>query len=163
MKATTVASAFLLVAMLRSAVAQENYRFVPTIEFGCGGAAVVIDSQPKGFRSPEEAYARTGKLIQAHVAVTRGESRVVFQSWKDIDYIGGTCVSDAQGNPRIVYQAFCGGSGRHCDTMYSNWGIIDPVGLRELLTPGPDNAQRATEILGKQPPIIPTLVSLLAG
>jgi hypothetical protein len=153
-------SAFLLFVLMHCAFAQAP--FAPRIEFACGGATVVIDSEPKGFRSPEEAYVQTGKLVQAHIVVARGGSRVAFQSWKDIDYIGGTCVDDANGNPRIVYQAFCGGSSQRCNGT-SNWGIIDPVALRELLVPDPGNVGRATEILGKQPPVVPTLISLLGS
>ncbi len=137
-----------------------SIRVVSKIEFRCGGAAVVIDSEPKGFQSPEEAYARTGKLVQAHIVVTRSESRATFQSWKSIDFIGGTCVDDAKGNPRILYQAYCGGSG--CDDL-SNWGIIDAVELRELLTPSDRNTDRAREILGIRPPAINQVVNLFAG
>lgn len=155
-----VGSALLLLSLAQSAIAQEVAGFVPGIEFQCGGATVAIDSEPKGFRSPEEAYVRTGKLVQARIVVTRGESRATFQSWKDIDFIGGRCVDDAKGNPRIVYQAYCGGSG--CDGL-SNWGIIDAVELREMLTPGDHNTERAREILGAKPPGIDRLISLFSG
>lgn len=161
MKAVLV-SALLLLGLMLTAFAQQRSGFVPRIEFGCGGSSVVIDSEPKGFRSAEEASLRTGRLVQAHITVTRGELQARFQNWPAIDYIGGRCIDDTQGNPRIVYQAFCGGSGQHCNNT-SNWGIIDPIGLREILAPSPDNVQRASEILGMQPPLPPALISLLAG
>ncbi len=155
-----LSSVLLVFSLVHSAFAEESTRLVPKIEFRCGGATVVIDSEPKGFRSPEEAYARTGKLVQAHIVVTRGEARASFQSWKNIDFIGGTCIDDAKGNPRIVYQAYCGGSG--CDDL-SNWGIIDAVELREILIPSDRNTDRAREILGVRPPRIDRVINLLAG
>jgi hypothetical protein len=98
--------------------------------------------------------------IQASIVVTRGEASTTFRSWKDIDYIGGTCINDAKGNPRIVYQAYCGGSG--CDDR-SNWGVIDVGELREVLIPSDGNTGRAREVLGLPPPRIDRLISLLAG
>jgi hypothetical protein len=157
---TALGNVCVLLGLLQNALAQERHTFVPRLEFECGGAQVVIDSAPKGFRSPEEAYAKTGQLVQAQLVVVRGESRVAFQSWKDIDFIGGACVADSKGKPYIVYQAFCGGSG--CDDR-SNWGIIDATSLRELLKPTDHNTERAIEILGAQPPPVNRLVSLLAA
>lgn len=152
--------ALVLLGSMQDAVGQQGIMFVPTIEFQCGGARVVIDSSPKGFRSPEEAYARTGMRVRASIVVTRGESQAEFRSGRDIDFIGGTCIDDAKGNPRVVYQAYCGGSG--CDDL-SNWGVIDPIDLREVLTPSDHNTGRAREILGFPPPRIDRLISLLAG
>lgn len=137
-------------------LAQES--FVPRMEFDCGAAQVVIDSSPKGFRSPEEAFARTGQQVQAQITVVRGGSRAVFQSWKDIDYIGGGCVAGATGKYFIVYRAICGGSG----CRDANWGIIDPDTLLELLIPSGENTDRATRILGAGPPPVQRWVSLLA-
>jgi hypothetical protein len=129
------------------------------IEFECGGATVVIDSQPKGFKSPEAAFVETGMVVEAHIVVSRGEGEAKFQSWNDIDYIGGTCMEDARGQPRIVYRAFCGGSG--CSDQ--SWGVIDPAALRELLVPSASNTEQAREILGVQPKDGPRLLGLLSA
>ncbi len=147
----------LLLGLVHTVLAQEESPSQQKIEFGCGGATVVIDSDPKGFTSPEEAFVKTGRVVQAHIVVTRGDARTTFQSWRSIDYIGGTCMQDAQGQPRIVYRAFCGGSG--CDPQA--WGIIDPVQLRELLTPSDNNTARAREVLGVMPKDFPRRLSLL--
>ncbi len=61
------------------------------------------------------------------------------------------------GKHRIVYRAICGGSGCHD----SNWGIIDPATLQEILKPIGENTERATEILGARPPPVPRWHSLL--
>lgn len=153
-------SALLLVCLAQTVSAQEAIEFVPSIEFECGGARVVIDSSPKGFKSPEEGFAKTGMQIQAQIVVTRASSSVTFRSWQSIDYIGGTCINDAQGKPHIVYQAFCGGSG--CDDL-TNWGIIDASEIREELIPGAHNGEQARAILGTQPPRMLRLISLLAA
>ena len=145
--------------LVQSTLAQDQYSFVPRIDFECGGTRVSIDSAPKGFRSPEEAYAKAGQSVQAQLVLVRGESRVVFQSWGAIDYIGGECVADSKGRPHIVYQAKCGGSG----CLESNWGIIDATSLREILKPAGENTARATEILGATPRPISRFVSLFAA
>jgi hypothetical protein len=150
-------NACVLLGLLQSAIAQEQTSESPRIEFECGGAQVVIDSGPKGFKSPEEAFVKTGQVVQAKLVVTRGASRVEFQSWRDIDYIGGPCFTSADGKHRIVYRAICGGSGCH----ESNWGIIDPTTLQEILKPIGENTERATEILGARPPPVPRWHSLL--
>ena len=152
-------SAALLFVVAQPAFAQEEAPSQQKIEFECGGTTVVIDSEPKGFRSLEEAFVKTGKLVQAHIVVTRSSARATFQSWRDIDYIGGTCMQDARGEPRIVYKAFCGGSG--CDG--ENWGIIDPVILRELLVPSKNNTEQARQLLGLPPKDAPKRLSLLLG
>ena len=151
--------AALLFGLIQTVLAQEEAPSQQKIEFKCGGATVIIDSEPKGFRSPEEAFVKTGKLVQAHIVVTRTGARATFQSWRDIDYIGGTCMQDARGQPRIVYRAFCGGSG--CNDQ--SWGIIDPTVLRELLMPSENNTTRARELLGVQPMDAPKRLSLLLG
>jgi hypothetical protein len=150
-------NACVLLGLFQSAIAQDRTTSSPRIEFECGGAQISIDSGPKGFRSPEEAFAKTGQVVQAKLVVTRGRSKVEFQSWRDIDYIGGSCFTDARGKHYIVYRAVCGGSGCHD----SNWGIIDPATLQEVLKPIGENTARATEILGAQPPPVPRWHSLL--
>lgn len=147
-----------LLGLYRGPVVLAQEAFVPRMEFACDGAQVVIDSSPKGFRSPEEAFVKAGQFVSAQLVVVRGESRAVFQSWGDIDYIGGSCVVDARGKPYIVYRAICGGSGCHD----SNWGIIDPRELLEVLKPDGDNTEQATRILGLPPPPVPRWLSLLA-
>jgi hypothetical protein len=156
---TVLGTACVVLGLFQNALAQERYTFIPRIEFECGGAQVTIDSAPKGFGSPEEAFVKTGQVVQAQLVVVRGESRVVFQSWSDIDYIGGECVADPKGKPYIVYQAKCGGSG----CRESNWGIIDAASLREILEPTGENTERATAILGAKPPPIHRFVSLFAA
>lgn len=156
---TSLGTACVVLGVLQIALAQDGYTFVPRIEFECGGAQVAIDSAPKGFRSPEEAFARTGQRVQAQLVVVRDGSRAVFQSWRDIDYIGGGCVADAKGKHHIVYQARCGGSGCHD----SNWGIIDATSLREILKPNGENTGSAAAILGARPPPLNRFVSLFAA
>jgi hypothetical protein len=148
----------LLLGFVQNAIAQERATHSPGVEFECGGAHVVIDSGPKGFRSPEEAFAKTGRIVEAKLVVIRGESKVEFQSWRNIDYIGGSCFTDSRGKHHIVYRAICGGSGCHD----SNWGIIDPATLQEVLKPIGENTMRAAELLGAQPPPVPRWHSLLA-
>lgn len=158
MKAQLCGTALLL-GLVQVVLAQEATPSQQTNEFECGGATVVIDSEPKGFISPEEAFVKSVRLVQAYIVVTRGDTRATFQSWRDIDFIGGICMEDAKGQPRIVYRAFCGGSG--CNDQ--QWGIIDPIALRETLTPSDKNFDLARALLGVQPKDGPRLLSLLSG
>lgn len=153
----TASTACAIAFLFNVALAQDAYTFVPRIEFACGGSKVTIDSAPKGFRSPEEAFASTGQVVRAQLVVVRGDARAVFEGWHDIDYIGGQCVTDSSGKPYIIYQAICGGSGCHD----SNWGIIDAASLREVLKPEGENTARATGILGAPPPALRQFVNLL--
>lgn len=152
-----IGTACVFLGLFQSALVLAQGAYVQRMEFECDGSQVVIDSSPKGFRSPEEAFVRTGQIVQAQIVVVRGEARATFQSWESIDYIGGGCFSDAQGKPHIVYRVACGGSGCHD----SNWGIIDPRALLEILKPDGENTERAARILGMQPPPVPRWVSLL--
>ncbi len=74
-----------------------------------------------------------------------------------IDFIGATCDTDTRGNPRVVYQAICGGSG--CKVL-DNWGVIDPEWLNVLLAPSDDSLEPATKLLGHKPSLSGPLMSV---
>lgn len=65
-----------------------------------------------------------------------------------IDFDGGVCVTDVKGNARVLFQAYCGGSG--CKDL-DNWGIVDPDALQILLAPYDSNAAEARRVLGVPP------------
>lgn len=102
--------------------------------FTCGTAKVDIELLP-------------GLPLDTSLTVQR-EGRVTVLHFNNIDFIGGTCLNSARGEPRVVFQAVCGGSGCH---DLENWGVIDPVTLKVLLIPDDDNTRRATQLLGVTP------------
>ena len=102
--------------------------------FECGGAQVsieVLDQAP----------------LDTVLKVSRGE-RLSQLNFDNIDFIGGDCLANAQGAPRIVFQAVCAGSG--CQDL-SNWGVIDPISLKVLLVPADGNGEQAQRLLGHAP------------
>lgn len=108
--------------------------------FECGGALVEISA------------VRTGELhvedIRLAIRVSRGSETREISYEGGIDYIGGHCVAEAGTMPRILFQAYCGGSG--CKDL-DNWGIIDPQSLQVLLAPSDTNRMDAQRILGAAP------------
>lgn len=110
--------------------------------FECGGSTVSIqvDHQPP-LRSTEGAEMTLRVERQA-------DKRFTLLRFNSIDFIGGACDEDAQPSARIVFQAFCGGSG--CSDR-SNWGVIDPVRLQVLVAPSNDSLALATRLLGHSP------------
>ncbi|WP_160287383.1 hypothetical protein [Pseudomonas knackmussii] len=99
--------------------------------FECGGARVEIDMF-------------SGAVPHTWVRVSR-DVRYVQMLLQDAEFLGGRYQQDSQGRPKVVFQAFCGGSG--CEDLH-NWGIIDPLKMQTLLAPAPGNALRASEVLG---------------
>lgn len=102
--------------------------------FQCGGAAIEIEVLPE-------------PPLDTVVTVQRAQRKAILH-FNNIDFIGGRCELDAQGESRVVFQAYCGGSSCH---DLDNWGIIDPTSLKVLLIPSVDNTAQATRLLGKAP------------
>lgn len=78
---------------------------------------------------------------------TDGESAIVEYTHR-IDFVAGYCWADVKGAPRVIFQAYCGGSG--CKDL-DNWGIVDPETLQVLLTPRDSNSAEVRRILGMEP------------
>jgi hypothetical protein len=136
-------------------MARAQQEFVPRIAFDCAGSAVTIDVRKRG-----SSNAAREALVSVVLTVLRedADSRdATVRTWEHIDFIGGTCISDDGGNPRIVYQTYCSGSG--CDDQ-SHWGIFDAISLREVLTPGEQNSAQAREILGVELPRLSPRISV---
>lgn len=89
----------------------------------------------------------TSESAEVFLRVERGP-RVTLLRYYSIDFIGGARDTDANGEPRIVYQAVCNGTA--CHTL-SNWGVINPVTLQVLLIPADDSLEPATRLLGHRP------------
>ena len=83
------------------------------------------------------------------MSVEKGRRSTILR-YSNIDLIGGTCDTDMNGSPRIVYQAVCSGSG--CFDL-SNWGVINPDTLQALLVPANDSLDAAKRLLG-HPPVL---------
>jgi len=150
---TLLAIVVLIVGLVPMARAQQE--FVPRIEFDCAGSAVTIEVRKRG----SSGATRAG-LISVRLIIVRKDADSVdaaARTWEHIDFIGGTCISDDGGNPRIVYQTDCGGSG--CDGE-SSWGIFDAASLRELLMADEPNSARAQEILGVELPRLSPRISI---
>jgi len=110
--------------------------------FSCGGAKVE-------FKFLHSSIQKGG--IESVMTISRDERFTILRYDMNIDFIGGVCVPNAQKNPTIVFQAYCGGSG--CDDL-DNWGIIDPSDLRVLLVPNAWNRKDASRIFGGDLPSI---------
>lgn len=105
--------------------------------FSCGGAEVRIEVLARDTAAPEER-------VQALVTVSRNGAETTLH-YRSIDFIGGRCVSAADGRPLVVFQAYCGGSG--CNDG-ANWGVIDPAMLRVLAVPTDTNRAEVQTLLG---------------
>lgn len=93
---------------------------------------------------------RSTEGAEVMLRVERG-SRSTLLRYSNVDFIGGTCDTDASSAPRVVYQAVCSGSG--CFDL-SNWGVIDAESLQALLVPANDSLEPATHLLGHQPTLM---------
>lgn len=113
--------------------------------FQCGGARVALD-----IVNTTETRMELRQEGVLRVAID-GVETVLRYRGGGIDFIGATCVNDAQQRPLVVYQAYCGGSG--CRDL-DNWGIIEPRSLRVLLVPNDHNRGEAERRLGTP---LPTL------
>lgn len=91
----------------------------------------------------------TTESAEVFLRVERGP-RATLLRYYSIDFIGGSCDTNANGEPRIVYQAVCSGTACH---DLSNWGVINPETLQVLLIPADDSLEPATRLLG-HPPVL---------
>lgn len=108
--------------------------------FQCDGANVTLKVDTLlPLRSTEGADV----ILQ----VERGPRATILR-YSNVDFVGGTCDTDASGSPRVVYQAVCAGSG--CKDL-SNWGVINPSTLQALVVPADDSLSAATRLLGHPP------------
>lgn len=108
--------------------------------FQCGEATVTMSVDTTlPLRSTEGA--------DVMLRVERGPRSTLLR-YSNVDFIGGTCDTDASSAPRIVYQAVCSGSG--CFDL-SNWGVIDAESLQVLLVPASNSLEPAAHLLGHQP------------
>ena len=115
--------------------------------FTCGNAKVTL-----------EVIKVDGNKYEFDTALTVHLKNIsTILRYTNIDYIGGICVKDAKGQNRIVYQAYCGGSG--CKDL-DNWGIIDPKNLQVLLVPNDYNRDEAKNILGTELPNVKFVLSI---
>ncbi|HWK99457.1 MAG TPA: hypothetical protein VNQ55_05905 [Parapedobacter sp.] len=119
-------------------------------KFSCGDAEVRVDIVSRNSASWE-------LRAEAVISVTANEVSTVLRYWGNTDFIGAACVMDSTLAPKVVYQAFCGGSG--CRDL-DNWGIIDPKSLRVLLVPSDTNRTEAMRLLGKPLPELPEKLNL---
>ncbi len=122
-------------------------------EFPCGKATVSISVAPAQ-SAVREHRTRSTVTVSSPSGASVGISFV-----GRIDYVGGSCVNDVKGNPRVLFQAYCGGSG--CRDL-DNWGIVDPASLQMLLAPHDSNAAEASRILGMTPTPPKEMLSVLA-
>lgn len=109
--------------------------------FECGGATVEISITRVGANSHGEEARTT-------LAVSRGGRVRELVHVGGIDFVGGQCSLTASGEPRVVFQAYCGGSG--CKDL-DGWGIADPRSLQFLLVPSDANRAEARRLLGVAP------------
>lgn len=103
--------------------------------FSCGGADVRIDVVGRASPMWEDR-------MEAVVTVARDAVATVLR-YRQIDFIGGQCVTRNDGAPLVVFQAFCGGSG--CRDL-DNWGVVDPKTLRVLTVPSDSNREEAQRL-----------------
>ncbi|QHD08039.1 hypothetical protein [Pseudomonas sp. R76] len=108
--------------------------------FPCGDATVTIGVDAT-------LPLLTTESAEVFLRVERGPRNTLLRYY-GIDAIGGTCDTNANDEPRIVYQAVCSGTACH---DLSNWGIINPKTLQVLLIPADDSLEPATRLLGHQP------------
>lgn len=109
-------------------------------DFQCVGATVsIFVDTASPIRSSEGA--------EVVLLVERGPRSTILR-YSGIDFIGGACDTEAKSGPRIIYQAFCAGSG--CDDV-SNWGVINPDSLQVLQIPAVGNLDSVSALLGHRP------------
>lgn len=88
--------------------------------------------------------------------VDRGPRSTILR-YSGVDFIGGTCDTDANDATRIIYQAVCAGSGCH---DLSNWGVINPESLQALLVPADNSLDSAIALLGHRPALKDKMMSV---
>lgn len=108
--------------------------------FSCGGADVSISVIGRDSQIWENRP-------EAVVTVTKEGYNTILR-YRNLDFIGGECVSRPNAKPLIVFQAYCGGSG--CKDR-ANWGVIDPEFLKVLTVPSDFNRDEVQNILGSGP------------
>jgi hypothetical protein len=105
--------------------------------FSCDGAEVRIEVTARESSVWEER-------AEAVVTVRRAQAVTVLR-YLNIDFIGGECVINAESQPLVVFQAYCGGSG--CKDL-DNWGVVSPKTLRVLTVPSDTNRKEALTLIG---------------
>jgi len=110
--------------------------------FDCGDAQVEVSVET--IENPLPELRRRAKISVSHASGAVRELSYIG----GIDYIGGHCVHDRNGQPYVLFQAVCGGSA--CKDL-ENWGIIDPRSMQLLLAPNDMSRAEAERILGKAP------------
>jgi len=115
--------------------------------FSCSYAQVNIEV----VKSDRSAYS-----VDSVVRVELNDA-VTTLRYQNVDYIGGKCLKDGNGQDRVLFQAHCGGS--RCKDL-DNWGIINPQNLNVLLEPDDSNREMAIKILGINELIVGTKLSV---
>ena len=120
-------------------------------EFVCGKSSVSI-------KIDHQLPLRSVEGADVILRVERQDDRrFSLLRFGNIDFIGGGCDEDANGNARIIFQAYCGGSG--CNDK-SNWGVIDPTNLQQLIAPTDDSLKLVTHLLGHPPKLEGQMMSV---
>lgn len=117
----------------------------------CAGSKVYI-AFSSSLKSPEG--------VESILTVSRSGQDTTLRYDTNIDFIGAECRKNRRGEPLIVFQAYCGGSG--CRDL-DNFGIIDPSDLRILLVPNDWNRGDAKKILGDEVAPIDDVFSVADG
>lgn len=119
--------------------------------FSCGPSTVDISftKRPKAKDAEEH--------VEALLSVTDAGRTTTLRYDGTVDFIGAMCAANAQKEPTVVFQAYCGGSA--CRDQ-DNWGIIDPKTLRVLLVPNDGNRKDARTIFGRPLPKIARMISV---
>lgn len=112
--------------------------------FQCDDAEVRIEVVARENRSWE------GR-VEAVVTVSRDGAETVLR-YRDVDFIGGQCLTKTDSRTLVIFQAFCGGSG--CKDL-ANWGVVDPKTLRVLTVPSDSNLEETKNIIGSS--VLPRL------
>ncbi|WP_426224905.1 hypothetical protein [Pseudomonas sp. DSP3-2-3] len=143
---------FSILAALAVSPVEASESFSGEQEFQCGKSTVRI-----GVDHQLPLYATEGAEVTLQVERNADKRFTLLRYTGGIDFIGATCDTDTRGNPRVVYQAICGGSG--CKVL-DNWGVIDPEWLNVLLAPSDDSLEPATKLLGHKPSLSGPLMSV---
>lgn len=125
-----------------------------------------IPEQICGLANVTVSFVRIRPLpgyVEAQVTVSRGSSSTVVRVSGARDYIGLRCEASSKGDPHLVIQAYCGGSGCH---DLGNFYIVSAMTLEILLVPRTRddmNRQDAALILGHAVRPVSTLYSIPLG
>jgi hypothetical protein len=110
----------------------------------------------------EHSRASLGS-VDAVVKLTKGTKSVAVRVSDSREYVGFRCEKSSTGEPVLVVQAFCGGSGCH---DLDNFFIVSVKTLKVLLQPrSPDdlNREEAKSILGHDVPPMSQVYSIYIG